>query len=620
MVLISVRHVTPHSLLRHFPLTQQFLPKQIPSLKNRIFSFTATATMSSTSKKVLAPVANGSEPIEAVITIDVLRRSGADVTVASVEKQLRVDACHGVKIVADALVSDCRDAVFDLIALPGGMPGATNLKESEVLESIVKKQASAGRLYAAVCASPAVALGSWGLLKGLKATCYPSFMEQLAPACASTVESRIQQDGKVVTSCGPGTTMEFAVALVEQLYGKERADEVSGPLVMRANHGDEYTIAEFNPIQWTFDNSPQVLVPVANGSEPIEAVITIDVLRRSGADVTVASVEKQLRVDACHGVKIVADALVSDCRDAVFDLIALPGGMPGATNLKESDVLESIVKKQASAGCLYAAVCASPAVALGSWGLLKGLKDGKVVTSRGPGTTMEFAVALVEQLYGKERADEVSGPLVMRANHGDEYTIAEFNPIQWTFDNSPQILVPIANGSEEMEAVMIIDILRRAKANVVVASVEDKLEILASRQIKLVADVLIDEAAKLSYDLIVLPGGLGGAQAFAKSDKLVNMLKKQKESNRPYGAICASPALVLEPHGLLKGKKATAFPAMCNKLSDQSEIENRVVVDGNLITSRGPGTSMEFALAIVEKFLGRNKALELAKIMLFTRA
>lgn len=65
-------------------------------------------------------------------------------------------------------------------------------------------------------------------------------------------------------------------------------------------------------------------MPVANGSEPIEAVITIDVLRRSGADVMVASVEKQLRVDACHGVKIVADALVSDCRDAVFDLIALP--------------------------------------------------------------------------------------------------------------------------------------------------------------------------------------------------------------------------------------------------------------------------------------------------------
>ncbi|MBA0792015.1 hypothetical protein Gohar_016547, partial [Gossypium harknessii] len=177
-----------------------------------------------------------------------------------------------------------------------------------------------------------------------------------------------------------------------------------------------------------------------------------------------------------------------------------------------------------------------------------------------------------------------------------------------------------------MEAAMIIDILRRAKANVVVASVGDNLEILASRKVKLVADMLLDEATKLTYDLAVLPGGLGGAQAFAKSDKLVNLLKKQAESNKPYGAICASPALVLEPHGLLKsccamvqGKKATAYPAMCDKLSDQSHIDNRVVVDGNLITSRGPGTSMEFALGIVEKFFGRPKALELAKGLLVVR-
>ena len=144
--------------------------------------------------------------------------------------------------------------------------------------------------------------------------------------------------------------------------------------------------------------------------------------------------------------------------------------------------------------------------------------------------------------------------------------------------------MPIADGSEEMEATIIIDILRRAKANVVVASVGNNLEILASRKVRLVADMLLDEAAKLSHDLIVLPvwlnsvmflgswflpsflfakcilklgiayfqGGLGGAQAFANSDKLVNLLKKQAELNKPYGAICASPALVLEPHGLLK--------------------------------------------------------------------
>ncbi|KAK8368660.1 hypothetical protein V6Z11_A01G057600 [Gossypium hirsutum] len=106
-----------------------------------------------------------------------------------------------------------------------------------------------------------------------------------------------------------------------------------------------------------------------------------------------------------------------------------------------------------------------------------------------------------------------------------------------------------------MEAVMIIDILRRTKANVVVASDGDNLEILASSKVKLVTDMLLDEAAKLTYDLVVLPGGLGGAQAFAKSDKLVNLLKKQAESNQPYGAICTSPALVLEPHGLIKAKR-----------------------------------------------------------------
>lgn len=386
----------------------------------------------------------------------------------------------------------------------------------------------------------------------------------------------------------------------------------------------------------------KVLVPIATGTEPIEAVVVIDVLRRAGADVTVASVEKELRVDALHGVKLVADSLISDCSESVFDLITLPGGMPGAATLRDCGPLEGMMKKQAADGRLCAAICAAPAVALGSWGLLKGLKatcypsfmdqlstsatvtesrveqDGKVVTSRGPGTAMEFSLVLVEQLYGKEKVNEIAGPLVMRTNHGEPFTKHELNAVEWKFNKSPQILVPIGNGTEEMEAVIIIDTLRRAKASVVVASVEDKVEIVASRKVKLVADMLLSEATELSYDFIVLPGGLGGAQAFEKSEKLVNLLKKQRESEKPYGAICASPALVLEPHGLLKGKKATAFPAMCEKLSDKSEIENRVVIDSNLITSRGPGTSMEFALSIVEKLFGLGKAQELAKTMVFT--
>ncbi|XP_074365361.1 protein DJ-1 homolog B-like [Apium graveolens] len=384
----------------------------------------------------------------------------------------------------------------------------------------------------------------------------------------------------------------------------------------------------------------KALVPIANGTEPVEAAMIIDVLRRAETLVTVASVEKELRIYAAHGVRIVAEALLSDCVDTSYDLIALPGGMPGAANLRDCAILESMVKKQAEEGRLCAAICAAPAVVLGPWGLLKGLKatchpsvmeqlsayattvesrvvqDGNVITSRGPGTTMELGIALVERLFGKEKADEVRGPLVMHSNPGDEYTVAELNSIPWTYSDCPKVLVPIANDSEEMEALSIIDVLRRAKATVTVASVEDTLEVSARRKVKIVADMLIGDAAKFQYDLIVLPGGLPGAKKFSSTETLIGLLKKQKELNRPYGAICASPGWVLEPHGLLTGKKATGFPPMIEKLSDKSMVEHRTVVDGNVITSKGPGSALEFALIIVEKFLGRNKALELCKAML----
>ncbi|KAK7395825.1 hypothetical protein VNO78_16396 [Psophocarpus tetragonolobus] len=137
-----------------------------------------------------------------------------------------------------------------------------------------------------------------------------------------------------------------------------------------------------------------------------------------------------------------------------------------------------------------------------------------------------------------------------------------------------------------MEVAIIIDILRRAKANVVVASVEHKLEIVESRNVKLEADMLLDEAAKLSYDLIVLH-----AQCLHIFFK--NLGEFAEKANRIKQILWSN--LCMEPHGLLNGQKAAAFPAMCSKLSDQSEVENRVVVDGNLITSRGPGTSIEFA-------------------------
>ncbi|KAG7631292.1 Protein/nucleic acid deglycase DJ-1 [Arabidopsis suecica] len=384
-----------------------------------------------------------------------------------------------------------------------------------------------------------------------------------------------------------------------------------------------------------------VLIPIAHGTEPLEAVAMITVLRRGGADVTVASVETQVGVDACHGIKMVADTLLSDITDSVFDLIVLPGGLPGGETLKNCKSLENMVKKQDSDGRLNAAICCAPALALGTWGLLEGKKatgypvfmeklaatcatavesrvqiDGRIVTSRGPGTTIEFSITLIEQLFGKEKADEVSSILLLRPNPGEEFTFTELNQTNWSFEDTPQILVPIAEESEEIEAIALVDILRRAKANVVIAAVGNSLEVEGSRKAKLVAEVLLDEVAEKSFDLIVLPGGLNGAQRFASCEKLVNMLRKQAEANKPYGGICASPAYVFEPNGLLKGKKATTHPVVSDKLSDKSHIEDRVVVDGNVITSRAPGTAMEFSLAIVEKFYGREKALQLGKATL----
>ncbi|OEL24854.1 Protein DJ-1-like protein B [Dichanthelium oligosanthes] len=394
------------------------------------------------------------------------------------------------------------------------------------------------------------------------------------------------------------------------------------------------------------ETAKRVLVPVAAGTEPIEAAATADVLNRAGARVTVATADPAgddgLVVEAAYGVKLVADARVAELEGEAFDLIALPGGMPGSVNLRDCKALEKMVKNHAENGGLYGAICAAPAVTLAYWGMLKGLKatcypsfiekftaevipvnsrvvvDRNAVTSQGPGTAIEFALALVERLYGKEKMEEVAGPLYVRPQHGVAYTIEELNSVEWKCTGTPQVLVPVANGSEEMEAINLIDVLRRAGVNVTVASVEEKLQIVTRRhKFNLIADIMLDEATDMQFDLIVMPGGLQGAQKFASTKKLVDLLKKQAESNKPYGAICASPAYVLEPHGLLKGKKATAFPPMSHVLTDKSACKDMVVVDGNLITSQAPGTATEFALAIVEKLLGRDKAISIAKELIF---
>lgn len=174
--------------------------------------------------KVLVPIANGSEEIESVCIIDTLRRAGADVMVASVETTRQVTCSRGVALIADATIEECAETIYDLIALPGGMPGAEHLRDSETLTALLKQQAQAGRWYAAICAAPVVVLQHHGLLEGRRATCFPSFAPQLRNPEAAA--ERVVVDGHCITGCGAGAAIEFALTLIEHLDGPEKAGEV----------------------------------------------------------------------------------------------------------------------------------------------------------------------------------------------------------------------------------------------------------------------------------------------------------------------------------------------------------------------------------------------------------
>ncbi|CAO2175090.1 unnamed protein product [Urochloa humidicola] len=387
-------------------------------------------------KKVLVPITAGTEPVEACVPIDVLRRAGADVTVAAAASDglLVVEVMYGIKIVADATIADCADASYDLVALPGGVPGAANLGGCAALESIVRRHALGGGLYAAICAAPPLALARWGLLNGVKATAHPAFVEEF-PAEVTAVDATVVVDGKVVTGSGPAAAMEFALVLVEQLYGKDEVDEIAKPMLVRYEPG--YTFKELNPIQWQCSGTPKVLIPLANGSEEMEAITIIDALRRASVDVVVASAEDGVEVVCHYGVRIVADALfdADAAADQQFDLIIVPGGMPGVKTLAGKEKQVALLKKQAAASKPYGAATAQ---VLAPHGLLKQGKkatttctsmegqlenggecedsrvvvDGNVITSRSTGMAMEFAVAAVEKLMGREAAREVAEGLL----------------------------------------------------------------------------------------------------------------------------------------------------------------------------------------------------------------
>ena len=178
-----------------------------------------------------------------------------------------------------------------------------------------------------------------------------------------------------------------------------------------------------------------------------------------------------------------------------------------------------------------------------------------------------------------------------------------------------KVLVLIANGTEELEAIAIIDTLRRAGAEVTVASVQS-IEIIGSCGTRIIADKLISKCQTDKFDLIVLPGGLPGAEHLRDSEILTKMLKSQAASERLYAAICAAPVIVLQHHGLLKGKKATVNPALADKMINKDHIYQRTVIDGNCITSQSRGTALEFSIKLIELLFDKEKAKTIADDML----
>jgi 4-methyl-5(b-hydroxyethyl)-thiazole monophosphate biosynthesis len=167
------------------------------------------------------------------------------------------------------------------------------------------------------------------------------------------------------------------------------------------------------------------------------------------------------------------------------------------------------------------------------------------------------------------------------------------------------VLVPLAQGCEELEATTIVDLLRRAEVGVVTAGLDDK-PVRASRGMVLVPDTTLDQALKQEYDMVVLPGGLPGADNLNNDPRIHALLVRMSARDRFTAAICAAPK-VLASAGLLKGRKATGFPGVLDAFEGLDYRSDPVVRDGKVITSRGPGTAMDFALELVEILVGKEK-------------
>lgn len=181
-------------------------------------------------KKAFIFLANGFEEIEALATVDILRRAGIETATVTISSSMQVRGAHGVEVTADMALADVKHGVNDWLILPGGMPGATNLAECEVLCGMLKRHAENNGHIAAICASPAVVLAPLGIIEGKEATCYPGF-ESALKNCKVGFRPVVVDDN-VITANGPGNTIPFALAIVANALCEEKAREIAEGLLV----------------------------------------------------------------------------------------------------------------------------------------------------------------------------------------------------------------------------------------------------------------------------------------------------------------------------------------------------------------------------------------------------
>lgn len=177
-----------------------------------------------------------------------------------------------------------------------------------------------------------------------------------------------------------------------------------------------------------------------------------------------------------------------------------------------------------------------------------------------------------------------------------------------------QVAVLLADGFEEIEAVTIVDVLRRADVQVRTLALKNK-SVRGAHGITMEADALFEQEQGLNWDLVVLPGGQPGANTLRDDPRVASLIERQLGQNRKVAAICAAP-IALGVHGMLKGRRATCYPGFEDQLHEAKLALDPVVVDHDITTSRGPGTAMSFALSLVEQLKGKSQADSIRKGML----